>query len=323
MASRVASPCSVVLGGDRYVNAQHVKSLRAEAQLAHPERETIELDAAGATGFDFIQATSPTLLSDAATVVVTGYENAPDDLGEAIAAWLREASGDPQASRVIVSHGGGPKGKRLLDMLFKAGAERIDVPDLAKPQARLNYVFQQFEARGRRVEPEAAQQLAGVLGDDIGELTAMIGQLCFDFDDPVIGIGRVNQYLSSNPQVTGFQVADAALAGHAGHAVVALRDALEQGVEPIALIGALALKMRTLAKAAAVRGGQISQAEARTNPWVLKNAQRQLPGWTSQGLSACIQTLAWADEQCKTNGADPAYALERCVTLIAAKGIGR
>ena len=87
-----------------------------------------------------------------------------------------------------------------------------------------------------------------------------------------------------------------------------------------ALIGALAMKLRTIAKASAVRAGTISQAEAKTNPWVLKNAMRQLGGWTSAGLAHCIRMLAWADEQSKTNGGDPVYALERCIEDISHKG---
>ncbi len=67
------------------------------------------------------------------------------------------------------------------------------------------------------------------------------------------------------------------------------------------------MKLRTLAKASAVKSGVISQAEAKTNPYVLKIAMRQLSGWTSAGLGRCIQTLAWADEQSKTNGGDPVY----------------
>ena len=38
------------------------------------------------------------------------------------------------------------------------------------------------------------------------------------------------------------------------------------------------------------------------------------------GMSRCIQMLAWADEQSKTNGSDPVYALERSIELISSKG---
>ena len=115
-------------------------------------------------------------------------------------------------------------------------------------------------------------------------------------------------------------VADLALSGRTADAIIAMRSSVEQGTAPIALIGALAMKLRTMAKASAVRAGTISTAEAKTNPWVLKNATRQLSGWTSSGMSACIQMLAWADEQSKTNGSDPVYALERSIELISRKG---
>ena len=166
----------------------------------------------------------------------------------------------------------------------------------------------------------AAQQLVSVLGGKTGELAAMCSQLCFDFDDNPMGLDRVNQYLTANPQVTGFAVADKAVEGKTAEAIVMMRAAVEQGTDPIALIGALAMKLRTIAKASAVRSGTISQAEAKTNPWVLKNAMRQLSGWTSAGLAHCIRMLAWADEQSKTNGGDPLYALERCIEDISHKG---
>ena len=195
-----------------------------------------------------------------------------------------------------------------------------DVADLKKPEAKLNFGLQIFEGEHRRVEPLAAQQLVAVLGERTGEMAAMCSQLCFDFDDDPITLDLVNRYLTSNPQVTGFSVADKAIAGRTAEAIIAMRSAVEQGTDPIALIGALAMKLRTIAKASAVKAGTITQAQAKTNPWVLKNAMRQLSGWTSAGLGQCIRMLAWADEQSKTNGGDPVYALERCIELISHKG---
>lgn len=149
----------------------------------------------------------------------------------------------------------------------------------------------------------------------------MCEQLCFDFDDDPIGIDRVNQYLTADPQVTGFAVADRAMEGRTADAIVAMRSAIEQGTDPIALIGALASKLRTLAKASAVRSGAIARSEANIkSDYVFKLATRQLSGWSSPGLARCIQTLAWADEQSKTNGGDPVYALEQAIILIGRKG---
>ncbi|NMM94328.1 DNA polymerase III subunit delta [Bifidobacterium oedipodis] len=319
--SAANAPVKVVAGGDSYLNDMRVKELCAQALKRRPDAELLELDATSADQYAFDEAVSPSLLSDTAVVKVLNLHNADEKLVEAMIAYTKQACADPADSSIVIcQHEGGVKGKKIIDQLVRAGAAKVEVADLKKPDAQLNFVLGEFEKRSRRIDPMAAQQLVSVLGGKTGELAAMCEQLCFDFDDDPIGLDRVNQYMTANPQVTGFAVADKAMEGRTAEAIVMMRSAVEQGTDPIALIGALAMKLRTVAKASAVKSGTISQAEAKTNPWVLKNAMRQLGGWTSQGLGRSIQTLAWADEQSKTNGGDPMYALERSIELIAHKG---
>lgn len=323
MASTTLShaPFCVVTGGDPYLNDQAVRDLRQQAQHARPDAELIELDATIADRYAFDEAVSPSLLSPVSIVIVRNLQNADEPLSDTMVSYSKQALADPkQASIVIAQHEGGPKGKRLLDQLTRTGAYINKPADLKRTDAKLQFVTGQFEQRNRRIEPAACQQLVAVLGEHTGELAAMCEQLCFDFDDNPMSLNRVNQYLTANPQVTGFTVADTAMAGNTTGAIIAMRSAVEQGTDPIALIGALAMKLRTIAKAAAVRAGTISQAEAKVNPWVMRNTMRQLPGWTSAGFAACITQLAWADEQSKTNGGDPVYALEQAIQLIARKG---
>ena len=164
-------------------------------------------------------------------------------------AYCKQAVNNPaEASIVICQHEGGIKGKRLIDQLTKAGAVKETVADLKKAEAKLNFTIQCFERRNRRIEPMAAQQLVAVLGRQNRRTRSMAGQLCFDFDDNPITLERVNQYLTANPQVDGFRVADLALSGRAADAIIAMRASIEQGTAPIALIGALAMKLRTMPK---------------------------------------------------------------------------
>lgn len=253
-------------------------------------------------------------------MLVTNLQDADERLVDAMERFCRQADGDASGAVVVCRHEGGPKGRRIIDRLVRAGARQEKGPDLKSPEAKVNFVVGRFEARGRRVAPAAAQLLVGVLGDRMGELAAMCDQLCDDFDDDPIDASLAGRYLTADPQVTGFAVADTAMAGRAAEAVVMMRSAIAQGTEPIALIGALAAKLRTLAKAAAVRSGTLTAGEAHVHPWVLRQASRQLGGWTSPGLARCIGMLAWADEQSKTNGGDPLYALERCIGAIAVRG---
>lgn len=78
--------------------------------------------------------------------------------------------------------------------------------------------------------------------------------------------------------------------------------------------------MRIITKAIAVKNGEISNAQAKVNPWALKMAMRDLGGWSENGIRKCFMCLAWADEQCKGGTSDADYALEKCISMIALRG---
>lgn len=319
-------PVTLVVGGDAYLNNLNARTLREKIQKNAPDAEIIELDASSADKYAFEEAVGPSLFGDGTIVIIDDLQSADESLVEALEKFCQQAQNnennfdESSLSWVIARHEGGLKGKSIVTRLTKAGAQTITVPDLKKDDAKLNFVMIIFDRHNRSVEPQAAQRLVAVLGGKTGELAALCSQLCFDYDDNPITLNIVDQYLIADPQVTGFFVADKAVTGHLGSAVLSARTAVAQGVDPIALIGALASKVRLIALAMAVRNGTISSAEAKANPWAMKMAMRQLAGWSSAGVSKSLQALAWADEQCKGGSSDANYALEKCIMIIASKG---
>lgn len=319
-------PVTLVVGGDAYLNNLNARTLREKIQKNAPDTEIIELDASSADKYAFDEAVGPSLFGDGTIVIIDDLQSADESLVEALEKFCQQAQNnennfeESSLSWVIARHEGGLKGKSIVTRLTKAGAQTITVPDLKKDDAKLNFVMSIFDRHNRSVEPQAAQRLVAVLGGKTGELAALCSQLCFDYDDNPITLNIVDRYLIADPQVTGFFVADKAVTGHLGSAVLSARTAVAQGVDPIALIGALASKVRLIALAMAVRNGTISSAEAKANPWAMKMAMRQLAGWSSAGVSKSLQALAWADEQCKGGSSDANYALEKCIMIIASKG---
>ncbi|WP_375169409.1 DNA polymerase III subunit delta [Gardnerella vaginalis] len=319
-------PVTLVVGGDAYLNNLNARTLREKIQKNAPDAEIIELDALSADKYAFDEAVGPSLFGDGTIVIIDDLQSADESLVEALEKFCQQAQNnennfeESSLSWVIARHEGGLKGKSIVTRLTKAGAQTITVPDLKKDDAKLNFVMSIFDRHNRSVEPQAAQRLVAVLGGKTGELAALCSQLCFDYDDNPITLNIVDRYLIADPQVTGFFVADKAVTGHLGSAVLSARTAVAQGVDPIALIGALASKVRLIALAMAVRNGTISSAEAKANPWALKMAMRQLAGWSSAGVSKSLQALAWADEQCKGGSSDANYALEKCIMIISSKG---
>jgi DNA polymerase-3 subunit delta len=121
--------------------------------------------------------------------------------------------------------------------------------------------------------------------------------------------------------VNAFAVADAAIAGRYGEALVTLRHALSSGADPVPMVAAFASKLRTMAKLKGSRGadGQLA-SQFGLSPWQVRRAREELQGWDEAGLAVAIQALASADADVKGASRDPVFALERLVRVIAAKG---
>lgn len=325
LASMQISQVTIVFGGNEFLASQEVRGIRHVAREAMPDAEQTDLDARTATNADLIQAVSPSLLAPRSIVVIDNLQEADPIVAQSLVDITKRMKANPQQADAIIicRHDGGQKGKGIVDALVKAGAWRDEVPKLDKPQAKVNFVRQRFESLGRHIDGRAAQLLVGVMGENPGELYAMCEQLCADFDDDPMTLARVSQYMTANPQAKGYEIADVAISGNAPRAIVMMRSAVEQGVKLVVIIGAIAAQMRKLAKAAAVSAGTISEQQAGIPGWQLSRARGYLRGWTGPGMAACFEALAAADEQCKTSGGDPVYAVECAIECVAAKGMPR
>lgn len=208
-----ATLCLLIYGGDEYLNEQNARDAVYRLLEEHRDAELARVDARSADANSFDEAVSPSLLSQRSVVWVEHAEDADSGLLDAIVAYANETNRDPEASPVVMQCAATLKGRSVEALMRRNNIPVDTVPKLDKAKDKLNYVYQQFQSRGRRIDPQAAQQLVNVLGDHVGELAAMIRQLCFDFDDDPMRVNRVNQYLTGNPKVTGFNVADLAMAG--------------------------------------------------------------------------------------------------------------
>jgi DNA polymerase-3 subunit delta len=131
----------------------------------------------------------------------------------------------------------------------------------------------------------------------------------------------VEKYYSGRVETNAFRVADVAIAGRLGEALILLRHALASGADPVPMVAAFASKLRTMAKVSGSRGGsgQVAQ-QFGLAPWQVDRARRDLQGWDDSGLGRCIELLAETDAAVKGAGRDPVFALERMVTAISARG---
>jgi DNA polymerase-3 subunit delta len=222
-----------------------------------------------------------------------------------------------------VVHAGGAKGKALLDGLSRLGVRRISCAKITKPGERLGFVRAEVRRIGGQISEDAARSLVEAVGNDLRELAAACSQMVADTPGR-IDETAVARYHRGRAEVSGFAVADQAVEGHLAGALEQLRWALATGVAPVLITSALAQGVRSLAKVGgaprSLRGAALAK-ELGMPPWKIDRVQRQLRGWSPEGVARAVGAVAEADADVKGGAADPAYALEKAVgRIVAARG---
>lgn len=272
----------------------------------------------------FASAIAPSLFADKRVVVLKDLQDLSSEVQEEVENYLSEI--DPSL-HIIFIHRGGVKGKALLERIKKLKPEIILCEAMKKESDKASYVAQEFERRGRRISSAAISALVDATGSDTRELAAACSQIAFDTNaaKTVIDEEDIALYYQGRVQATGFDVADATLAGDSKAALISLRNALDSGTEPIMILSAITSSIRALAKVSgAPRGANAFQLAGSLGlaPWQIDKARRQLGKWTPSLIAFSVGELAKADVAIKGAEADPIFALERSVMAIAAR-VGR
>lgn len=324
--------------------------------------EVTEISAGEYVAGALAQYLSPSLFGGAPLVIARGLEDANagllDDLVTYVAG-LRDGA-EPQA-HLILTHAGGVRGKKVLDLVkqlaaggsaqggrsagdsAKAGSASsakasgkdssaskqplagiYSCDDLKKREDKEKFLASEAARLKRPIDPAAATALVDALGEEFTELVSVADQLletAGDLDKP-LDEGAVKAYLRGRVETTGFDIADAAVAGNVGDALAKLRHARAVGVEPVAIVAAVGMKLRQLLQLAApppapLVVGEGLLAEVKPMPsWMANKIRPALRYWDDARLGAALQAVSKADEQVKGASRDPDYALEAMVLEI-------
>ncbi|QCB95240.1 DNA polymerase III subunit delta [Cellulomonas shaoxiangyii] len=312
-----ASPAPVVLvsGPEELLAERAAERIVARVRETDPDVEVVRVDAAQYAAGELAVLTSPSLFADGKVVLVEGVERSGDALLVDAEAYVARPMTDVV---VVLRHAGGMRGKRLLDAARAAGVPTVACESVKSDADKASFVQDELARAGRRADARGVRALVDAVGSDLRELAAACAQLVADTTG-LIGEEAVQRYHGGRVEATGFQVADAAVAGEAGRAVALLRHAMATGLDPVPIVAALAVRLRTLAKVGAVRGrGAAAARELGMAPWQVDRAAADLRRWTPEGLATAISAVAQADAEVKGEGRDPRFAVERAVLRVAA-----
>jgi DNA polymerase III subunit delta len=314
-------PSTVVLvtGPEDLLAERAIRILRDTLRTEDPSLETTDISADQYAPGELITLASPSLFGEPRFVRVSLVEKCTDAFIEECLAYLAQPA---DGAYLVLRHGGGVRGKKLLDAIRGGlgGGIEVQCAELKKDTEKYEFAVAEFSTAGRRITPGALRALTNAFNDDLAELAAACQQLVSDATDEITE-ATVEKYYGGRVETNAFAVADTAIAGRHGDALVLLRHALASGADPVPMLAAFAMKVRTMAKVSGSKdaSGQLAQRLGLA-PWQVDRARRDLRGWSDEGLARVIELLAETDSQIKGGGRDPVYALERLVGVIARRG---
>ena len=267
--------------------------------------------APGLSPIEFSDLVAPSLFAEPRVVVIRQANESSKEMATAITEYGRSPV---EGVVLVVQHNGGVRNKALADGLRKAGAAVMTCDKITKPAERIEFVRHEIRAAGGTTTPDAVAAIVDAVGSDLRELASAASQLVADTGG-LVDESAVRRYHRGRAEVSGFTVADLAVAGDVPAALEALRWASSVGVAPVLVADALADGIRTVAKVAGARPGSgFSLAgELGMPPWKIDRARTAARHWTEAGLARAMEVVADLNGAVKGLAVDADYALEKAV----------
>jgi DNA polymerase-3 subunit delta len=314
------APIVLITGPESLLAERAARMLRDAMKQQDPSVEVSDLRAGEYAPGELVTLASPSLFGEPRLIRVDGAEKSTDGF---IADALDYVAAPADGAVLLLRHAGGVRGKKLLDAIRggAGGGIEITCAELKKDADKYDFARAEFGRAGKKITPGALRSLTQAFTDDLAELAAACTQLIADASAE-ISEQVVDRYNSGRVETNAFRVADAAIAGQYGDALVTLRHALSSGADPVPIVAAFASKVRTMARLYGARGSSAQLAgQFGLAPWQVDRARRDLQGWTDAGLARSFEVLAQTDAAVKGAGRDPVFALETMISVISSRGM--
>lgn len=301
------APVVVVKGPERALSDRVLSQLRVLAREADAQVEVTEVSANEYRPGQLDLWTSPSLFGDARLIILDRVESPNDNLVRELLVYLQNPAPDVA---LVLRHGGGNGGRKIIDAAKKAGATFISADALKSDRDKTTLVIDEVKRVGGKITPQAAAQIVSAAGKDLFEVLGAARQLVDDGEGTVTE-ADVEGFFAGREEATAFEVADAVADGQGPRALLLARRAFASGFDPIPMIAILAAKLRETAIVS------VPGAKFPGPPWRADKARKAARQWPPQVLGKAICTVASADVALKTGDGDPKGIVEKCIIEIS------
>ena len=300
-------PVTLIKAGEDLLAERAIDRYVRLARAHDPNVETVRISPAAYAEHDLDVHASPSLFGEAKLLLVDHAEDADGTL----IADLRRYVAQPQPDCImLIVHYGSQTGTGLLRDIARIGHQICEIPKAKTGKDKRRLIDEEAIHREGAIANDAAWALIEALGSDTRELLSALDQLFDDIEGPVT-IEHVREYYGGRREATGYNVADAAIAGQTGDAIALARHATATGTNHVRIVAALADKLRDIALAKDGKAGR-----GRGNDWRMRKAKESARHWSDQGLGDAILAVVQADADIKGASRDPDFAVERALILI-------
>lgn len=315
--ARTFGTVTLIHGPEALLAERAIQGVITAARADQPDADVHKVTVAELADGRFAELAGGSLFSPSSVLVITDAATMPADLTEQV---LAVAAAPEEHLCLVVVHDGGARGKPAVDKLKKLGVTYVEASAI-KPWDLPKFVSSEAKRSRITIDGLAAQALVDAVGSDPRALAASVSQLAADSDSGVVDEAVIARYFGGRADVKGYSIADDIMNGRTGKAMENLRWALETGVSPVSITGALASALRALGKYLEVSRSPVSEFDmARiigVTPRKVKDLRMQSQSWNQGGVSTAIKAVAVADADVKGAASDAAFALEQVLLKIA------
>jgi DNA polymerase-3 subunit delta len=308
-SARAAGAPVYLLTGDQFLVDEALDRVRAEV-ATDPLSET-RFDAA-VTPAELVTALeTPSLLGGRRLVAVHDAHQLRKEQTEAIAQYLESTS--PSSVLVLIA-----PGRTKLDAAVRKTGTVVTL-DPPKGRRLVGWVRNRGGEKGVRLDERAGWALVDAVGVELRDLDAALSQLATALGPGArVGAADVRRTFPRLADQRIFVLTDALGERRLPAAMGSLRRLLEQGDEPLILLGSLVAHVRRLLRVRReAEGSTRAVADLLGLPgWRAERISKQARSYREEELVEAMQVLAEADVEIKGGDLPPAAALERAVVAI-------
>jgi DNA polymerase-3 subunit delta len=312
-----------ILGPDAHLAEEGLAKL-LEAAVGSERGDAVEALRGDETTWGRLIETARTgsLFAPRRAVVVRGADGLKGD-GEEIAGYLDDPS--PGVTLIFMA----PKvDKRKPVWRLVLDRATVTPADPLKGRALRAHVVEHVRQRKLALADDALQELLDAIGPNLGRLSGELEKLeAFAGGGKAkLGAEEVASLLGRGPARPLYRLSDAIAARETGLALELLEESLDEGEQPLRILGALHRSLRQVRGARALRDQRVSRDELATRlgifPFKVGDVLQAADRWSDAELARAVRALDRADWKMK-GGADARVALVAAVAGTGRPGAAR